>query len=217
MISIRSKKFIPILLLALIFLAGCADKAEDYPVMEPIDFTTMELESAQDSTLKLSFPADGWTAIPDSTLLSLVYDETADTKTDVNISAQLIGKFSGTLSNKYRDSLAKAMEKNPGYLTLDLMEMRSLNGSPVIYCEATAAFTDEGLDTLLEAGTITEETIESMGGREALLSIPPSHQITMYAVVDSQLIIYTGTYYEDTQKQVVTDTLTVMISTTEIL
>lgn len=209
------KKLCLTLALLLILLTGCANEADSYPVMFPADSSTMVLEEAEDGTLHLSFPADGW-SVMDGEALALSYDETAGTETAVNISAQAVGRFPGKLSNKYRDNLAEAMEKNPGYLTLDLMEVRSLRGVPIIYCEATIDLTEEGLDALLEAEAITEENIASMGGREALLSIPPSHQITMYAVVDDHLVIYTSTYYEQSQKQPVIDALTVMITTSTI-
>lgn len=214
MTSIR-KKICLAAAFILVLLTGCANEADSYPVMEPIDSSTVALEHAEYDTLKLSFPADGWTII-DGEFLAITYDETSGTDSDVNITTQVVGKFPGKLSNKYRDNLAKAMEKNPGYLTLELMEVRSLHGAPVIYCEATAAFTEEGLDALLKAKAITEENIEAMGGREALLSIPPSYQVTMYAVIDKQLVIYTGTYYEEAQKQPVIDALTVMITTSDI-
>ena len=93
----------------------------------------------------------------------------------------------------------------------------SLNGSPVIYMEETLSFTDETVDWMLDNGVWTEAWLEQMGGREAITAIPDTDQLLLYAVVDGQLCIYTGTYYEEGQKATVLEALTLMVQTTEIL
>ena len=93
-------------------------------------------------------------------------------------------------------------------------ELRSINGKSVIYTETVTRFNDEMLDRLLEQGVITQDDVDAAGGRDAILSIPPTDQITLYAVTGAYLYIYTGTYYEESQKADVLEALTVMAQTT---
>lgn len=59
--------------------------------------------------------------------------------------------------------------------------MRSMEGTPVFYLEDNMSLTQEGLDMMVDTGAWTEETIEAMGGREALLSNNiASDQIQIY-------------------------------------
>ena len=83
--------------------------------------------------------------------------------------------------------------------------------------EETLSFTDETVDWMLDNGVWTEAWLEQMGGREAITAIPDTDQLLLYAVVDGQLCIYTGTYYEKGQKATVLEALTLMVQTTEIL
>ena len=84
----------------------------------------------------------------------------------------------------------------------------------MIYTETVTRFNDEMLDRLLEQGVITQDDVDAAGGRDAILSIPPTDQITLYAVTGAYLYIYTGTYYEESQKADVLEALTVMAQTT---
>ena len=61
-----------------------------------------------------------------------------------------------------------------------------------------------------------QESLEQAGGRETILAIPDSHSIVVYGILDGNLVIYGGTYYEDAQKQEVLDAINIMLQTTEI-
>ena len=76
------------------------------------------------------------------------------------------------------------------------------------------SFTDETVDWMLDNGVWTEAWLEQMGGREAITAIPDTDQLLLYAVVDGQLCIYTGTYYEEEQKDDVLECMNVLIQTT---
>lgn len=132
-----------------------------------------------------------------------------------NINIQASQEWSGQLTEKDMDELISAMKEYVGYITINTSEMRLINDEPVIYWESTIQFTEEYLDAMIEAGGLTEADIEAYGGREALLSIPPTTQIMVYATVDNYLFAYVGTYYGDEQKQAVIDALTVIIPNTE--
>ena len=95
-------------------------------------------------------------------------------------------------------------------------ELRSFDGNPVIYMENSFTFNDEVIDQMIENELWTEESLEQAGGRETILAIPDSHSIVVYGILDGNLVIYGGTYYEDAQKQEVLDAINIMLQTTEI-
>lgn len=207
----------PILALVLLLLVGCASEADSYPVMTPATLDVTALEVAEGDELRFSFPTSGWTADDSYEIPVIVFEESNDGTPPLTVSAQIIGRFSGKLSNKYRDDLAEAMEGQVSAMTLDLLEMRTLRGEGVLYCESTGLFTDEILDAMLEAGTVTQDQIDQQGGREALLAIPTTYYITVYAVKDRHLVLYTGTYYAASQKQLVLDAMTTAIATSAVI
>lgn len=210
------KASLPILLV-LLLLVGCASEADSYPVMTPAALDVTALEVAEGDELRFSFPASGWTADDSYGIPVIVFEESNDGNPPLTVSAQIISRFSGKLNNKYRDDLAEAMEGQVSAMTSSLLEMRTLRGEGVLYCESTGCFTEEVLDDMLEAGTITQDQIDGQGGREALLAIPTTHYITIYAVKDRHLVLYTGTYYAASQKQLVLDALTTAIATSAVL
>ena len=76
--------------------------------------------------------------------------------------------------------------------------MRSMEGTPVFYLEDNMSLTQEGLDMMVDTGAWTEETIEAMGGREALLSNNiASDQIQIYQLKNGKIYVYTGNYTDD--------------------
>lgn len=210
------KALYPLLALVLLLLAGCADESDSYPVMTPAPLDVTTLEVAEGDELRFSFPASSWTEDDSYEVPVIVFDETNDAAPPLTVSAQSIGRFSGKLSNKYRDDLAEAMAEQVNAMTLDLLEMRTLRGEGILYCETTGLFTEENLDAMLEAGSITQAYIDEQGGRQALLDIPTTHYITIYAVKDRQLLLYTGTYYAASQKQLVLDAMTTAIATSSV-
>lgn len=221
---------VAVLTLVMLLTAGCSGTVND-PETEPTNTTTImpanednteavntadiTLASAQDDTVKVSYPADTWTFQEGITPLTLAYSEALGTDNMCNINIQASQEWSGQLTEKDMDELISAMKEYVGYITINTSEMRLINNEPVIYWESTIQFTEEYLDAMIEAGGLTEADIEAYGGREALLSIPPTTQIMVYATVDNYLFAYVGTYYGDEQKQAVIDALTVIIPNTE--
>ena len=66
---------------------------------------------------------------------------------------------------------------------------------------------------MLSQGAWTEDFIASIGGRDALKSIPPTTQIYYYVPVDGYLLVLVGTYYHENEKQVVCDLMTLIAQT----
>ena len=206
------------LLLCLGLLAGCGSQpAVDYPELAAVDTSAMELESAENSSLKVSFPKADWVAEPNTDPLTIYYRETADSDYTVNVNAQISSSWKGSLSESDKDDLVDSIAEEGPFMNITEAKVLSLNGSPVIYMEETLSFTDETVDWMLDNGAWTEAWLEQMGGREAITAIPDTDQLLLYAVVDGQLCIYTGTYYEEGQKATVLEALTLMAQTTEIL
>lgn len=210
-------KLLSALAFVLLLLVGCSSEADSYPVMTPAPLDVTALEVIEGDELRFSFPASGWTADNSYDIPVIVFEESNDGNPPLTVSAQIVTSFSRKLNNKYRDDLAEAMEEQVSAMTTDLVETRTLRGESVIYCETTGCFTEENLDAMLEAGTITQDYINEQGGRDALLAIPTTHYITIYAVKDRHLVLYTGTYYAASQKQQVLDAMTTAIATSAVI
>lgn len=224
------KASVAVLALVMLLMAGCSGTVND-PVDEPTNTTTImpvnednteavntadiTLASAQDDAVKISYPADSWTVQEGISPLTLAYDEALGTENMCNINVQASQAWSGQLTEEDKDELTAAMKEYVGYITIETSKMWILNNEPVIYWESTIQFTEEYLDAMIEAGGLTEAEIEAYGGRDALLSIPPTTQIMVYAAIDDYLFAYVGTYYGDEQKQAVIDALTVIVPSTE--
>ena len=213
------KKCLSLLLaLCLGLLAGCGSAPSvDYPELPAVDTGALELESASNSSLKVSFLKADWVAEPNTDPLSVYYRETADSDYTVNVNAQVSQAYDGTLSESDKDDLVDSIAAEGPSMNITEAQVMRLDGDPVIYMEETLSFTDETVDWMLDNGVWTEAWLEQMGGREAITAIPDTDQLLLYAVVDGQLCIYTGTYYEEGQKATVLEALTLMVQTTEIL
>ena len=186
------------------------------PVIEAVDISGMELATADDGTVQVSYPADAWAFSEGQTPLTLMYAETDGTDQAVNVNIQAAGAFSGELTEADMDSLTEGLDSMGGYMSLQTAELRSLNGSPAIYMENVLQFTDEYIDLMLEQGVLDQETVDAMG-RETLLSIPPTTQVMVYAVNNGELFVFVGTYYEEAQKDIVLDMITIMAQTCKAL
>ena len=215
--NIIQKGRLPALLLALVLLAGCAPSKPAYPVIEPMDTRDKTLETTQDTKLRFSYPAEEWIAAEGAEPASVAYAETYGTERTVNVNAQVSSGYSGALKESDLEGLLDAFDELGGYMAPTLAELRSQNGESVIYTETSIVYTDELLDLMVEKGALTEEWPDANGGRQILLDLPETDQISMYAVVDGHLCVYVGTYYDTAQKQPLIDVMTVMIGTTEVL
>ena len=198
-----------------LILAGCGTVSEeDYPPLEKVDLPSMTLETVGNSTVSVQYPADKWTGSDDTSPLIIYYTDTLDTGEAVNINVQQSGTYSGKFTEKYMNKLTDGITESFPNIEILRAELRSINGKSVIYTETVTRFNDEMLDLLLEQGVLTQDDVDAAGGRDAILSIPPTDQITLYAVTGAYLYIYTGTYYEESQKADWLQAMTVMAQTT---
>ena len=198
-----------------LILAGCGTvNEEDYPPLEKVDLTSMTLETVSNSTFSMQYPAGKWTGTDGTAPLIVYYNDTVDSSQATNINAQRSSTYSGKFTKNYMNKLVESITESYPNIEIVKAELRSINGKSVIYTETISGFSDEMLDLLLEKGVLTQDAIDAAGGREAILAIPPTDQITLYAVTGPYLYIYTGSYYEESQKADVLEALIVMAQTT---
>lgn len=211
--------FCAVLCLALL-LAACGGTA-DYPVMEPVALDALTLETGESDTMSAQFPAGEWFFDVSLTPVDFgIYDmETLTSETGtVNVNIILSGAYSGKLKQSDFDGVLKELKNSDMAegMEIGVAEMRTLAGEPVGYVESTTTYTENMIDFYLENSGITEEQLEAMGGREALLNAPPTRQIQIYAVVDGNIAIVTGTYYDDASKERLLDVMNILLQTAEV-
>ena len=93
-------------------------------------------------------------------------------------------------------------------------KMMTFDEEPVIYYDSVVELNDDMIDLLVSSGNITEEQIEDMGGRDALIESGTSDQIGICAVIDGYLVIVTGTYYEEPDN--VLEAMNILLQTSSI-
>ena len=159
-------------------------QTSQYPVIELADLQGMELESLSDGKFSFSYPAEDWEVWEQVTTdyhpLTIFYKGTADDgSTSISVAEN------DTVVTQLKPELLQVMldglKEQAPYMVIKESEMRSMEGTPVFYLEDNMSLTQEGLDMMVDTGAWTEETIEAMGGREALLSNNiASDQIQIY-------------------------------------
>lgn len=187
----------------------------DYPAMEAADLSAMELSLASNSAMSAQYNADEWYGEDVSGLLTFYYLPTLDTDNVANVNAQKLSQFDDALDSNMAQELEKNLSNNYAFLSVGKTEMKTLNGAPVIYMEGTFSFTDEVIDFMLKDGGWTQEDIDALGGREAILALPETNQSYLYTVKDGWLYLFTGTYYAADQGAAVLECMTVLAQTAQ--
>jgi len=192
-----------LMMFGLIGLAGCGkeEKAEEpqYPVLEDVA-EPENMEEVSYGGFTAGYDTDKFVF---NTALGqfAIYEKKAyesNSESIENINVRLSIDYEGPFTEKDRESLISELKNinNTGF-NITSSEMKTFNGEPVIYYEAETKLTEEGIDLLIEEGSITESDIEALGGREKLVSMPPVTQIGMNAIIDGKVISVTGTYNEN--------------------
>lgn len=187
----------------------------DYPAMEAADLSAMELGLASNSAMSAQYNADEWHGEDVSGLLTFYYLPTLDTDNVANVNAQKLSQFDDALDSSMAQELEKNLSDNYAFLAVGKTEMKTLNDAPVIYMEGTFSFTDEVIDFMLKDGGWTQEDIDALGGREAILALPETNQSYLYTVKDGWLYLFTGTYYAADQGAAVLECMTVLAQTAQ--
>lgn len=203
------------LLTACLCLLLCGCGGEKHPTMRCVDISDLSLSEAGNSAMKLQYPDELWYGADDMDPLIIYYRSTMGTDRVVNINVQKAGECRTVLTERDMKDIVDGVQKTNVSLDIKNAELRDLNGSTVIYMEATLHFTDEIIDVLLESGQLTQADLDAMGGREALLTRQPTEEMLLYLVKDGWLYIYVGAYFEEKYYNMVLDTITVLAQTTE--
>lgn len=194
-------------------LCGCGGKA--YPKMRCVDISGLPLSEVSNSAVKVQYPNELWYGVGDTDPLELYYQPTMETDQVININVQKLSECRAEPTEQDMKDIVDGLKEM--YVSIDIKdaELRDLNGSTVIYMEGTFSFADDVIDLVLESGKWTQAYLDAMGGREALLALPPTEQMFLYLVKDGWLYLYTGTYFEEQHHDMVLDTITVLAQTTE--
>ena len=202
-------------------LVGCGgsepvEEAANYPALELVDISNMELAAGENETIRYQFPADTWAAGTDGMGTPVVLlKETVNGEYRVNISGKNVGYYGERLEEEFCEEMLEGMKNEPGYEVISA-GFRSVNGEPVYYMETTYQFNDEIIDASLASGEWTEEGLEAAGGREVFLETPAVNIVHFHGIVDENCVVYAGAYFDESYKQQVIDTIGVMYQTTEI-
>ena len=205
--------FLICLLLAL--TAGCGSDA-DYPVMEDIELPS-DLQECTDGNYTAQYDQNVW--VYDDSLGFAIYNKeiyesgNPDGNCD-NINVVVSQAYEGSLTEDDMNEIISQVESMgiSGFV-INMNEMRTFLDQPVIYYESSVRLTDDMIDLLIEQGSLTEEDVEAYGGRETLIESAATNQITVCAVVDGYIVIVTGTYYSDENKEMVLDGIKTLIKT----
>ena len=198
---------------------GAASSVADAPALETVDISNLELDELSTSSFSIQYPSEDWYGTDGSEPLALYYYPTIETEQAVNVNMQKTSDYNAKLTKKELQDIVDGLADNKNGLSMEVVmsEMRTFNGEPVFYIESVTQITDAVIDFMQESGLWTQDFIDSIGGREVLLNIPPTDQILIYAVIDGGLFIYTGTYYDAAQKDIVLDCMSVLMQTTKCI
>lgn len=193
---------------------------EDYPALAAVPLDGLDLEEGGSDSLSAQFPAGKW--VFDLSMAGvdfMIYDvETLESEGNtININVIIAGDYNVELTQADLDGLVKEIgTMSASGMEIQSAEMRSLDGEPVIYMETVTRITEEMLELTIESGGLTEEQVEAMGGREALLSVPPTYQIQLYGIVEGKMLVLTGSYYDEADKDRLLETMTIVLETADV-
>ena len=201
--------------LALLLTAvGCGGQKGPTPILPP---QATETETAR--LTEAAFPYDPalW-ELDDSTqpavFRCLAAPEEGRT---ANFTFAVGDPYTSLLNETMLEAFADACRQSSSFLTVDLAELRMLEGSPAMYLETTVTYTDEAIDRALADGLLTQEALDAAGGREAFLDIPPIRQLMVCPTAEKFLCVFTGTYFDQQQKEAILDAIALAMTEIDIL
>ncbi len=193
-----------------------------YPALPPVTedlLTDLKVETADGTACTFSYPGEEWAYTEEDGLITVMhYDDGLYDGSRVNVS--LGGRVTIFQSHSIDETTAKTIvdqieAENAGH-TIEVQELRSFGGETVFYAELLTEYSDAWLDSLLVSGELTEEELELAGGREAVTSQEPIHQLYLAAVADDTVVFCTGVYVDAQQKDTVLETMLVVLSTLDV-
>lgn len=215
----KKKLSVIMLCIAMLFITGCGGSDEpEYPSLGD----AVEIENAQESShggFTAQYDSEKWVFDNSLGLFTIADKETyaSEAKSCNNINAIVSEAYEGPFSKEDMDALMKEMKSSgPAGFEIKKNELKTFLGEPVIYYETETSITDEMLDILVKNGNLTEELITQAGGREALKASAASRQVAICAIIDKNIVILTGTYYDDGDKGDIIETMKCLIKTGKV-
>ena len=218
----KKNKLTLLLALALVFamvFSGCGSQqapADDIPVIKTPEVDSSALERV--NVFYAEFPTDTNTWVLDDSTepYVLYYADSLMSDRACNFSVNIGQPFDHAIDQEVLDAFVESYTTANVFITENLSELRLLNGETVIYTESSLHYTDETIDYALEEGIIAEELLDSLGGREFFLNTPPMDQVTVCPVIDGYLCVFTGTYFDQEQKQAILDAIAIATTDMEV-
>ena len=207
------KKAVVWIFVLLFTLSGCTK----YPyTVQPVLDDAVATQTVSNRVIQVSYPASYMASVGEdsiSLLFTTGYAGAAVVQRvdDTDLSIPLTEGDGKWLQEKLTEFFL-------GYATYTVVELQTIQDETVIYMESMEQYTEEVIDNMLAAGSLTEETIEAVGGREAMLAFAPTPKISIFAYVEGELFSFSGSYeMEDGNegRQALLDCLTLMITTAE--
>ncbi len=96
------------------------------------------------------------------------------------------------------------------------MKMVSIGGIPSFYYDYYTQLTDEAIDFAVENGLFSQDVVDYYG-KDALKDLLQCYQVVGVASIDGTVIIVTGTYYDEKDKEEIVDIVNLLISNAKIV
>ena len=205
-----------ILVMVLLAVACGGDDTPNYPAMDEVTLGS-NMETASGDSFTAQYDADKW--IYDDTLGFAIYDKEVYENGNpegkcANVNAIVSQAYEGPFTEQdLKDVVEQTGELGISGYEIGVQELRLFQEAPVIYFESSLVMSDEMLDLMIEQGAITERDIEDLGGREAVIDGASTTQMSISAIIDGYIVIFTGTYYDDATKAAVQEAILTMIQT----
>lgn len=189
----------------------------NYTPIEIPDKTMMSLQKANVIDAEFMYDINKWTIDTSTKPYTFYYNESMTSGKAANFNIQVGEEFNYTLDEKLLEELVKVhTEKNP-FIDVTMSELKLLDGKPVAYYENTLTYTEQAIEQGIESGAITEEIIDSIGGKDVLLNAPPTSQLAIFTVSDGHLCVCSGAYFTDEQKEAIIDAIAVAIESIDVI
>jgi len=202
---------------ALVFC--CCGTKEEYPVLEAVSLEGKTLAAGEYDTITASYEESSWQFTDTLGVFMTHYIPTLQDAFKCNINIIDTGENIKELTPKMIDEInsqQKNMLAENGINVLSEEKMM-FDGQLINVLETETKVTNESIDLLIEQGNLTEEMIDSLGGREVFINSSSCRQTMYYLVVDTSLIIITGSYdIEGSNKAAVLEQMNIFMQTARI-
>lgn len=182
-------------------LSACGNDMDEqmYPEIEDVTVPENAEEVSYDGFTG-KYDPDKWVFGTQLNIFTLYdrddYEMASDSMDNVTVvvSSDYEGPFTEEDMNSIMDAVVQAGGEG---FEIVKSELRTFAGETVIYYESKTTINDAMIDLLIQQGSIAEEQIEALGGREALIDMGTSDQVGIYAIIDGKAVVFTGTYTDD--------------------